>query len=223
MLKLRQFDLQLAFGTGCALGKDVENQTGSVDHTTFEFALKIPFLGRRQFMVENHQIGRASSQHCGNLLNFSLAGKRFGIGTLPPAKNFANNNASRRLSEQTYLFQLILEIGLTEVELNDHRALDGGWSFSHEVFWEGEATARRVDGPWSGSLLFRRLFLLEINRASWHYRRDGMLVHHLGYRILEQYDVLIEGFDLALQFDPVDQVNRNGNVLPTESVEEGVL
>jgi hypothetical protein len=50
-----------------------------------------------------------------------------------------------------------------------------------------------------------------------------MLVDHLGHRIAKQHDVLVEGFDLALQLDAVDQINRNRHVLATQGVQEGVL
>src|SRR5450759_3320946 len=53
--------------------------------------------------------------------------------------------------------------------------------------------------------------------------RDGVLVHHLGDRILQQHDVLIERLDLTLQFDAVDEVDRDLYVLLAESVQERVL
>jgi hypothetical protein len=39
-----------------------------------------------------------------------------------------------------------------------------------------------------------------------------MLVHHLRDRVLEQDDVLAEGFDLPLQLDAVDEVDRDLDV-----------
>ncbi len=50
-----------------------------------------------------------------------------------------------------------------------------------------------------------------------------MLVNHLRNGIAEQHDVLIKRFDLALQFDAVDQVNRHGHMLAAELVQERVL
>lgn len=50
-----------------------------------------------------------------------------------------------------------------------------------------------------------------------------MLVNHLGYRIAKQHNVLIEGFDLTLQFNPVDKINRNRNMLTTQGIEKRVL
>lgn len=50
-----------------------------------------------------------------------------------------------------------------------------------------------------------------------------MLVDHLGDGVTQQHDVLIKRFDLSLQFDTVDQVNGHRYMLPTQSVEEGIL
>ena len=50
-----------------------------------------------------------------------------------------------------------------------------------------------------------------------------MLVYHLGDRIFQQHDVLIERLDLTLQLDAVDEVDRDLYVLLAESVQERVL
>src|SRR5690606_23743173 len=63
----------------------------------------------------------------------------------------------------------------------------------------------------------------EIDRARRHDRGDGVLVDHLRHRVLQQHHVLIERFNLALQFDAIDHVDRNGNVLLAQSIEERVL
>jgi len=50
-----------------------------------------------------------------------------------------------------------------------------------------------------------------------------VLVHHLGDRILQQNDVLVEGLDLALQLDAVDEVDRDLDVFLAKGVQERVL
>jgi hypothetical protein len=50
-----------------------------------------------------------------------------------------------------------------------------------------------------------------------------MLVDHLGNRVTQQDHVLVEGFDMALELDPVDQVDRDRDVLFAQGVEEWVL
>ena len=53
--------------------------------------------------------------------------------------------------------------------------------------------------------------------------RNRMFVNHLGYGIAKQHNVLIEGFDLTLQFNPVDEINGNRNMLVTQGVEKWIL
>ena len=50
-----------------------------------------------------------------------------------------------------------------------------------------------------------------------------MLVDHLRYGVTQQDYILIKRFDLTLQFDTVYQVNGDRYMLPTQSVQEGVL
>lgn len=50
-----------------------------------------------------------------------------------------------------------------------------------------------------------------------------MFVDHLCDCIAEQYDILVKRFDLALQLDAVDQVNRHGHMLAAELVQERIL
>ncbi len=52
---------------------------------------------------------------------------------------------------------------------------------------------------------------------------DGVLVDHLGDRVAQQHDILVERFDLPLQLDTVDQVDGNRHVLAAQCVQEGVL
>ena len=47
VLKLRQFNLELAFTSARVAGKDIENQLGAIDHAAVEFALQVAQLGRR--------------------------------------------------------------------------------------------------------------------------------------------------------------------------------
>jgi hypothetical protein len=50
-----------------------------------------------------------------------------------------------------------------------------------------------------------------------------VFVDHLGHGVAQQHDVLVKRFDLALQLDAVDQINRDRHVLSAKLVQEGVL
>jgi hypothetical protein len=50
-----------------------------------------------------------------------------------------------------------------------------------------------------------------------------VLVDHLRDGIAQQHHVLVEGFDLALQLDAVDQIDGHRHMLLAQLVQEGIL
>jgi hypothetical protein len=50
-----------------------------------------------------------------------------------------------------------------------------------------------------------------------------MLVDHLSHCISQQNHILIERFDLPLQLDAIDEINRHRHVLFAKRIQEGVL
>jgi hypothetical protein len=50
-----------------------------------------------------------------------------------------------------------------------------------------------------------------------------VFVNHLSHCIAQKHDILIEGLDLALQLDAVDQINGHWHMLAAQCVQEGVL
>jgi hypothetical protein len=59
--------------------------------------------------------------------------------------------------------------------------------------------------------------------AARHDGGDGVLVDHLGDRVAQQHHVLVEGLDLPLQLDAVDQIDGHRHMLTAQSVQERVL
>src|SRR5258705_3532281 len=56
MLQLSQLDLQFAFAGPGALGKDVENQRGAIEHLTLKNCLQVAALRRRKVIIEDDGI-----------------------------------------------------------------------------------------------------------------------------------------------------------------------
>jgi hypothetical protein len=50
-----------------------------------------------------------------------------------------------------------------------------------------------------------------------------VFVNHLGDCITQKNDILIKGLNLTLQFNAVDQINRDRNMFSAQSVEKGIL
>src|SRR6185312_7167972 len=70
---------------------------------------------------------------------------------------------------------------------------------------------------------FLRVVNRDRHRTRGNDRGDGVLVHHLRHRVLEENHVLVERFDLPLELDPVHEVDRDGDMLLAQSIEERVL
>ena len=75
----------------------------------------------------------------------------------------------------------------------------------------------------SGGSAFLGFCGSEVDCATGNNGRNGVFVNHLGHSVTQQNHILIERFDLALKFDAVDKVNRDGHMLPAQSIEERVL
>src|SRR5690606_8524029 len=50
-----------------------------------------------------------------------------------------------------------------------------------------------------------------------------MLIDHLTHRVAQEHDELVERVDLALQLDPVHEIDRNGNLLLAQRVQKRIL
>ena len=50
-----------------------------------------------------------------------------------------------------------------------------------------------------------------------------MLVDHLRHGVAQQNDILVEGLNLPLQLDAIDQIDRYGHMLKAQLVQKGIL
>ena len=75
----------------------------------------------------------------------------------------------------------------------------------------------------SGGSAFLGFCRSEVNCTTGNDGRNGVFVNHLGHCVSQQNHILIERFNLALKLDAVDKVNRDGYVLPAQSIEKRVL
>jgi hypothetical protein len=58
--------------------KDIENQTGTVDHATLENTFEVTFLTGREGVIENHQVGFFGIDQVAQLLDLAAANQEFG-------------------------------------------------------------------------------------------------------------------------------------------------
>ena len=64
---------------------------------------------------------------------------------------------------------------------------------------------------------------LEVDGATRNDGRDGVLVNHLCNRVTQKHNILVKRFNLTLELDAVDLIDRNGNMFASQLVQKRVL
>ncbi|MCY1186353.1 hypothetical protein D3C76_1251680 [compost metagenome] len=78
MFELGQFHLQLALmGTG-ALGEDVEDQSGAIEHAAFQRTLEVTLLTGGQSVIEDDQFDLASLHKVAKFFDLAAADQELG-------------------------------------------------------------------------------------------------------------------------------------------------
>ena len=80
MLQLRQLHFQLALVRAGALGEDVQDQAGAVDHARAEVLLEVALLHRAEQVVDQHQVGVQRAHHLGHFVGLAAADVETRIG-----------------------------------------------------------------------------------------------------------------------------------------------
>lgn len=91
VLKLREFDLQLAFASAGALGEDVENECGAIEDLGIENLFEVAALRGRKFVVEDDGIGVLLAAKGGEFVSLAFADVRSGMWGFELLDAFANN------------------------------------------------------------------------------------------------------------------------------------
>jgi hypothetical protein len=93
MLQLGQLDLQFAFFCPSALGKNIENQRGAIEHLAIKKFFEVAALGRGKFVVKNDSIDIRFAAVLGKLIGFAFADESAGAGRGKFLHAIANNLA----------------------------------------------------------------------------------------------------------------------------------
>ena len=74
-----------------------------------------------------------------------------------------------------------------------------------------------IDNPLYGFCFFSSLlFIAQRYGASRNNSANSVFINHLSYGVAKQNDILVERFDLSLQFDTVHQIDGNRGYVPYE-------
>ena len=168
-------------------------------------------------MIEQDNVDLVRSHQCGNLLELALTDKGFGRRLLTTASNQLDVDDVGRANQLNEFSQIVLIWLMREVDVNQERTFAPARSFKLEQ--------RDLRGSLCSAVALAviRVRMLDMNISGRDDGRNCVFVYHLAYIIFKQYDKLIEGFDLPLEFNSIDQKNRNRNMLSSKCIEIGFL
>jgi len=96
VLELGELDLEFAFFSAGALGKDVEDQRCAIQHFTVKNFLEVAALCRRKFVVEDNGVDVLFAALAGELVGFAGADECAGDGCLEFLSAIANDFSAGR-------------------------------------------------------------------------------------------------------------------------------
>ena len=115
MLELGQFHLQLTLVALGALGEDVEDQAGAVQHADIEALFQVALLGGGQRMIEDDDFELVVLHGQADLIRLAAADEVSGVGRRPLAGNGRNRLCSRGTREQRQLLDTGSKVALSEI------------------------------------------------------------------------------------------------------------
>ena len=126
--QLRQLHLELAFFGPRPLGKDVENQLGTVEHLHFKASFQIASLCRRQLVVEDDEIGLDVADDSFELFDLSGPKVRRWVGSAACLVSADRDHGSCAFCETCEFIEALLEIpgAILQVKTGEHAPLAWG-------------------------------------------------------------------------------------------------
>ena len=128
VLELRELHLELAVGGARALREDVEDQLGAVDHAQLEPLGEVARLGRREVLIEDHQIDVALEGADHEVLEPARADQELAVDLRPVLGDDVHHVDARAARELAQLVELALEVGGPAAR--GHRDEDRALAFS---------------------------------------------------------------------------------------------
>ena len=122
MLQLGQLDLQLAFVALGAQREDIQDQRDPVDHAQVEQPFQVALLGRRQGLVEQHDVGQQGLGHAHALVRLARADEELGVGAVAPRRQRADDFGAGALGQHGEFLGMGKEIRVPEVDADDQCA-----------------------------------------------------------------------------------------------------
>ena len=96
MHQLRKFNLQLTLKRRGTLGKDIEDQAGSIQHTTSQALFEVTLLAGAETLIEDDEIDPQLSNQRSNLIKLAAANVILGIWASTRRRHQAQHIRTRR-------------------------------------------------------------------------------------------------------------------------------
>ena len=154
VLEPSELHLQLALAGLRALGEDLEDQLGAIEHAPAERLLEVSLLRRRKLVVEDDRGGLQRLGGAQDLPDLAAAGVELRIGPLPPALQDPESHDSGALHQADDFRDAFLMGVVAEVQAHDDRRLrveGGGMAIC------GGAVQRNLRDAYSASFSVPRL------------------------------------------------------------------
>ena len=130
VFELRQFDLRARFAAPCAPREDIQNQSTPIDHLDLGDLLEVARLRGRKVVIEDDQFRAAVCSQRLELLRFSAADVRGGIGTRAFGEDALDDGAAGCLDQFFKLGEVFFGDAASQVRKNES---DGDGVFGHVV------------------------------------------------------------------------------------------
>ncbi len=115
-----------------ALGEDIQNQTGTIQHATFERSLEVALLARRQGVIEDHQLGLAILDEVMQLLDLATADQELGGRLMPGDINEANRLGACRARQLLEFLRVLARRGVLAVQMHQDSPLTTTGTFEEQ-------------------------------------------------------------------------------------------
>jgi hypothetical protein len=196
VLHLGQLNLQLAFVGSGALGKNVKDQSGPINHAPVQGLFQIALLSRAEAMINENDLGAGVVQKLTQLVDLANANQKPGIHLAQRRGKFAGYFGTGRQSQRIEL-QLLLRVRqVTDTDVHENSKFAVTRAIKQDGAPRLTGRARRLRAgrttDQAGKSVFALVIVRQYDSARRHYGGNRVLVDHLADAVLQQHHKLVE-------------------------------
>ncbi len=132
MLQLCKLDLQLTLMRACALGEDIQDQTGPVNHATLQLTLQVALLTGRQSVIEDDQIAFVALDQVTQLFDLARAYEKSRTWLIAVNGQEVSNVRSSGPHQFEELVRIFPTLFIHALQVNENRSLTPFMAFKKQ-------------------------------------------------------------------------------------------